>query len=179
MVIIEARLRAAASRCNPHQLASPLTKGVTMRRLKDGKGLSCAAEIGFWYEPSNQTIHLTFTEMRHGHVAISNNPLKPYGHPKLFERLAAALEKLGAPGPNAPAQSTEKSFKITWFHQIDKELGICAEAGTIQEMRELIPLGPPGWKRYLIEKNGEFVERGDPFGQRGLSKASDMLAVNS
>jgi hypothetical protein len=64
-------------------------------------------------------------------------------------------------------------YRVTWFHfdPNDDEKTINANANTFQEALELIPHGPPGWKRYLISQGKRFVERGDPFGPRGMPAA--------
>jgi hypothetical protein len=64
-----------------------------MKQSKPGR--SRYLEIGFWYEP-NGTIHLTAKGEPGFHVAISDDPSKPNGHPTLFKRLAKCLDQQDA-----------------------------------------------------------------------------------
>ncbi len=81
-----------------------------MRRSERG-GRTCYAEFGFWYQPDGM-IHMTMRGLpdRDGHVAVSNDPSKPYGHPKLYERLAAALRMLEAPAPGPAPEKNRREM---------------------------------------------------------------------
>jgi len=58
-------------------------------------------------------------------------------------------------------------YSVKWFRLGENGLLKTAKAPTFGAAIALLPSGPEGWERYLIEKNGHFVERGDPHGPRG------------
>jgi hypothetical protein len=69
-----------------------------LTRSQGGNKRTAYTKVGFWMEP-NGNIHVSFPDLADGHVAVSNDPTKPYGHPTLFKRLADALREVGAPAP--------------------------------------------------------------------------------
>ena len=60
-------------------------------------------------------------------------------------------------------------YEITWWTDMgDDRTKVTAKANSFDEALEILPHGPKGWERYLIEQGKRFVERGDPFGPRGV-----------
>jgi hypothetical protein len=57
-----------------------------------------------------------------------------------------------------------------WLLNTDKPMAVInTPPMSVNEVVELIPHGPPGWERYAVKYNGRLLERGDPFGIRGMS----------
>jgi hypothetical protein len=60
----------------------------------------------------------------------------------------------------------EGTYLVTWFRLGENRALASRQVETIAEARALLPDGPAGWQRYLIERC-QFIERGDAFGPRG------------
>jgi hypothetical protein len=63
---------------------------------RSDKGNSLHAQIGFWHAPDG-SIHLTIKGSLGGHVAVTSDPTKRNGHPTLYARLDALLNKQPEP----------------------------------------------------------------------------------
>jgi hypothetical protein len=61
-----------------------------------------------------------------------------------------------------------KKYRVTWWKDMtDNRTRIIARVPTLASALAIIPHGPEGWQRYLIEQGKRVVERGDQFGPRG------------
>jgi hypothetical protein len=89
-----------------------------MRRSRTGRnGVSRtvytdADDIGFWMQADDHTIHLTIRGIDDGHVRISNDPTKTWGHPRLYNILAKALQATGAPSPLSPPEQPNRRAMV-------------------------------------------------------------------
>jgi hypothetical protein len=82
----------------------------TLRRSSSGRGRTVYTEIGIWWTEGNNYINLTIPGLENGHVAISGDVSKPYGHPKLYARLVQALTQMGAPHPGVISAEDEAAY---------------------------------------------------------------------
>lgn len=83
-----------------------------MRRSKERNGEVCYEEVKFWWDGPRGTIHLVIAGLPAGEVTISNDPSRPDGHPMLYRRLGACLNRLGAPGPFNDSNPAAVDFAI-------------------------------------------------------------------
>jgi hypothetical protein len=86
-----------------------------MRRSERGERRTVYfEEVGVWLDKNRVNgepiIHMSFPGLADGHVAIGNDPTKPYGHPKLFKRLVDGLRMVGAPAPDTPEPPTRRQM---------------------------------------------------------------------
>ncbi len=65
------------------------------------KGNTVTLPIDIWYDPPSGEIHVATRDQEAPtfHVAVTDDPTKPNGHPSLFQRLKKALQDKGAPAP--------------------------------------------------------------------------------
>ncbi len=56
--------------------------------------------MGAWYDPETDQIHLTLPNSQWFHTTVKNDPASKRGHPNLFGKLARALKEAGVPGPD-------------------------------------------------------------------------------
>lgn len=61
-----------------------------------------------------------------------------------------------------------KNYRVTWWKDMaDNRTRIFACVPTFAGALAILPHGPDGWQRYLIERGKRVIERGDQFGPRG------------
>lgn len=67
---------------------------------KSEKGRQTAyLRIGAWYDPKQDSIHLTLPRSGWFHTTVRRDPTSKRGHPNLFEKLARAMQIAGVPAP--------------------------------------------------------------------------------
>lgn len=72
-----------------------------IRRSEKG-GHTIYMEVGVWYSPETEHIHLTVPGSGWFHTTINNHPGSKRRHSNLFGKLARALSGVGAPSPDLP-----------------------------------------------------------------------------
>jgi hypothetical protein len=70
---------------------------------KSSKGNTVTISVDIWYDTKTGIIHVASRDPDPAasdfHVAVTNDPKKPNGHPTLFRRLKKLLQSKGAPAP--------------------------------------------------------------------------------
>lgn len=69
-----------------------------IRRSEKGDK-SAYLQVGVWYDPTTDHIHMTLPHSKWFHTTVSNDVTSKRGHPNLFAKLARALKEAGVPGP--------------------------------------------------------------------------------